>query len=102
MASPLERAIETALTAGLTASATLLIVGLAGSWPEGLRFGILFLMLTPVVRVVVLTLGLFLRRDWLFGIVSLVVLGVLLSGMLVSLHITARTASPSPSPPASP
>jgi uncharacterized membrane protein len=89
MASPLERAIETALTAGLAASAALLVVGLAGRWPEGLRLGIILLMLTPVVRVVVLTLGLFLRRDWLFAVVSLFVLGVLLSGMAVSFRIAA-------------
>jgi Protein of unknown function (DUF1634) len=93
MASPLERTIETALTAGLAASATLLVAGLAGGWPQGVRFGIILLMLTPVVRVVVLTAGLFLRRDWLFGTVSLLVLAVLLSGIAVSLRITAGRAT---------
>jgi len=93
MASRLERTIETALTAGLTASATLLFIGLVARWPAGLRFGILLLMLTPVVRVVVLTLGLLLRRDWLFGALSLVVLCVLLSGIAVSLRITAGGAA---------
>jgi uncharacterized membrane protein len=88
MASPLERAIETVLTAGLAASAGLLVVGLAGGWPEGLRWGVVLLMLTPVVRVIVLTLGLLLRRDWLFGFVSLFVLAVLVSGIAVSLRMT--------------
>jgi uncharacterized membrane protein len=93
MANPLERAIETALTAGLAASATLLLVGLVGHWSEGLRLGIVLLMLTPVLRVIVLTVGLLLRRDWLFGAVSLVVLAVLLSGIAVSLRLTVHAPS---------
>jgi hypothetical protein len=94
MARPLERAIEVALTAGLAASAALLLAGLVGGWGEGLRWGILLLMLTPVARVVVLTLGLFLKRDWLFGFVSLFVLAVLCSGMFVSLRLTGRPPAP--------
>ena len=96
MARPLERAIEAALTAGLVASAALLFVGLAGGWAEGMRWGVLVLLLTPVARVVVLTCGLFLARDWLFGFVSLFVLAVLLSGMFVSLHVTGHAPSPPP------
>jgi uncharacterized membrane protein len=93
MTKPLERAIASALTAGLVASASLLLTGLAGGWGEGLRWGTALLLLTPVAGVVVLTVGLFLAREWLFGLVSLFVLVVLLSGIHVSFRI-ARAAVP--------
>jgi hypothetical protein len=96
MARPLERAIETALAAGPAAGAILLLAGLAGHWSEGVRLGIVLLMLTPVLRVVVLTAGLLLRRDWLFGAVSLLVLAVLLSGIAVSLRLTMSPDPVSP------
>jgi Protein of unknown function (DUF1634) len=88
MAKPLERAIEAVFVAGLVASASLLLVGLAGGWGEGLRFGVALLLLTPIAGVVVLTVGLFATRDWLFGLVALFVLAVLFSGIHVSLRIS--------------
>jgi uncharacterized membrane protein len=90
MARPLERAIEVTLAAGLVASAALLLLGLAGGWAADLRWGVAVLLLTPVAGVVVLTVGLFAARDWLFGLVSLFVLVVLFSGIEVSVRISRK------------
>lgn len=81
--SALGRAVETALAAGLLLSAGLLAVGLALASPGLLRLGILLLMLTPVARVVVVTLGLLRRREYFFGLLSLGILGVLCFSMVV-------------------
>lgn len=94
----LERVIEALLTSGLLASATLLLIGLALGAPSALRWGILLLLLTPVARVVVLTLGLLLARDWLFGFVSLFVLLVLASGIAVSARLPAAAPPPAAAP----
>jgi uncharacterized membrane protein len=51
-----------------------------------LRWGILLLMLTPVARVAVVTVGLAIERDWTFTIVSFVVLAILASGIWVAVH----------------
>ena len=77
----LEGIIEATLTAGLLASAGLLVAGLMLSLEAALRLGIVLLMLTPVARVVILTTGLFLRREFRFGLVSLLVLVILASGL---------------------
>lgn len=79
----LARAIEVALTSGLALSAGLLLLGLASGSGAQLQWGILILMLTPVARVVVLTVGLLHERDWLFGLLSLGILTVLGASMLV-------------------
>lgn len=52
-----------------------------------LRGGVLVLMFTPVVRVVVVTLGLLRERDWLFAGISAFVLTVILSGMAVAARL---------------
>ncbi len=96
MIRPLERAIEIALAAGLLGSALLLLAGLAGGSAAALRFGVLLLMVTPVAGVLVLTVGLFLGRDRLFGLVSLFVLTVLFSGMVVAMRLTVGADSPPP------
>lgn len=83
----LERAIEVALTIGVVASGVLLLTGLLLGATAPLKWGIELLMLTPVARIVVVTLGLFLRRDWTFALVSLWVLGVILSGMYVAARL---------------
>ena len=77
----LEGIIEATLTAGLLASAGLLVAGLMLSLEPALRLGIVLLMLTPVARVVILTIGLLLRREFRFGLVSLLVLVILASGL---------------------
>jgi uncharacterized membrane protein len=82
----LEDVIETALKAGLALSTGLLLVGLIADASGLLRWGIVLLMLTPVVRVAVVTAGLALERDWTFTAVSFVVLAILLSGIWVSVH----------------
>lgn len=82
----LERSLETALGAGVVLSGLLLVSGLFLGATAPLRWGIIFLMLTPVARVVTLSLGLALQRDWPFVLVSLWVLGVMLTGILLSLH----------------
>jgi uncharacterized membrane protein len=81
---PLERFIEWVLTTGLLLSALLLVLGLATGSTRALSFGIVALMLTPVSRVIVVTLGLLWKRDWIFGALSLFVLLVLLCGIGVA------------------
>jgi hypothetical protein len=80
----LERWVEVALGAGVAASGACLLLGLATDRDSVLRAGILILMLTPVVRVLVLTIGLFEAGDRRFGFVSLAVLVVLLAGIVLA------------------
>jgi uncharacterized membrane protein len=75
--SRLDRTVEVVLTAGLAVSALLLAAGLIAGATRPLWYGIFVLIVTPVARVVVVTLGLFHRRDWPFALVSLWILGVL-------------------------
>lgn len=82
----LEDTIEAALKAGLGLSTLLLLAGLLLGAAGPLRWGILLLMFTPVVRVAVVTVGLALERDWLFTLVSLFVLCVLALGIWVAVH----------------
>lgn len=79
----LDRVIEIALTLGLLASGALLVLGLAWDQPGALRAGIVILMCTPLLRVVVVAVGLAFEREWAFVAISLWILGVLLS----SLHV---------------
>lgn len=80
----LERVIEVALTAGVMLSGLLLVTGLVLGSTGPLWWGVLLLIVTPVVRVIVVTVGLVLDHDWLFATVSLFVLGVLLSSVYVA------------------
>jgi uncharacterized membrane protein len=80
----LEDLIELGLKIGLAVSTALLLVGLVLGLDGALRAGIVLLMLTPVGRVVVVTVGLAIEGDWLFTLVSLFVLGVLASGIWVA------------------
>jgi uncharacterized membrane protein len=79
----LEDVIEKALSAGLALSTFLLVLGLAMGSNTSLRWGMILLMLTPVVRVAVVTFGLAKERDWTFAAVSAFVLAVLASGIWV-------------------
>jgi uncharacterized membrane protein len=83
-ARTLERIVEVALTAGVLVSGLLLVAGLVLGSSRPLWWGVLLLIATPVLRVLVVTVGLVLDHDWLFAAVSLFVLGVLLSSMYVS------------------
>jgi uncharacterized membrane protein len=82
----LEDVIEKALMAGLALSTLMLVIGLVMGATGPLRWGILLLMLTPVVRVAVVTLGLALERDWTFTLVSAFVLAVLAFGIWVAVR----------------
>lgn len=82
----LDRAVEVVLTVGLAAGALLLLSGLVAGRQDLLRSGIVALMLTPVGRVVVVTIGMFLRRDFLFGFISLWILVVLATSIGVAFH----------------
>jgi uncharacterized membrane protein len=83
----LEDVIEKGLTVGLALSTGLLLFGLVLGMPGLLRGGILLLMLTPVARVAVVTVGLAFERDWTFTLVSLFVMAVLASGIWVAVHL---------------
>jgi uncharacterized membrane protein len=80
----LERIVEVALTAGVAVSGVLLVAGLVLGSTAPLWWGVLLLILTPVGRVLVVTVGLIHDHDWLFAGVSLFVLGVLLSSVYVA------------------
>jgi hypothetical protein len=80
----LERTIEGALVGGLLLSAGFMAGGLLLQSDSALRWGIVLLMLTPVARVFVLTLGLLAEGDWGFGLVSFFVLAVLTLGIWVA------------------
>jgi len=82
----LEDVIEKALMLGLALSTALLLVGLILDLSGPLRWGIILLMLTPVARVAVVTVGLALERDWTFTLVSLCVLVVLAAGIWMAVH----------------
>jgi uncharacterized membrane protein len=88
--SPLDRVVEAVLTTGVLASGGLMLAGLALGRTPLLHWGILLLMLTPVARVVVVTFGLALERDWLFTLISLWILTVLASSIYVARHVEPR------------
>ena len=83
-ARTLERIVEVALTVGVAVSGVLLVAGLLLGSSAPMWWGVLLLIATPVLRVLVVTVGLALDHDWLFVGVSLFVLGVLLSSAYVS------------------
>lgn len=56
---------------------------LRGSDPAIIQIGVLLLLLNPVVRVAFAGAGYAMRRDWLYAIVSTVVLAVLLYSFLL-------------------
>lgn len=83
----LDRAVELTLTSGLVTSGLLLVLGLLLGRQDLLRGGAILLMLTPVARVVVVTIALFARRDVVFGGISLWILVVLTTSLAVSLRL---------------
>ena len=92
--SRLDRVVEIVLSGGLLLSAALLLAGLASGRAALLWLGVLAMLLTPVARVVVVTAGLVLRRDWLFAAVSLWILGVLCFSFYVAWHVEAPRSKP--------
>lgn len=85
----LDRVIEVVLSAGLLASSAMLAAGLLAGRPGLLAAGIVLLMMTPVARVVVVTIDLLRQRDWVFAATSLWILGVLLFSLYVAWRLEA-------------
>jgi uncharacterized membrane protein len=85
----LDRAIEVVLTVGLLASSVLLAAGLLAGRHGLLAAGMVMLMLTPVARVVVVTIDLVRQRDWVFAGTSAWILGVLLFSLYVAWYLEA-------------
>jgi hypothetical protein len=83
----LDRVVEVVLTAGLGASALLLLAGLLTTRHGLLWGGVLALLLTPVARVIVTTIGFIDRQDWLFAAVSAWILGVLCFSFFVAARL---------------
>jgi hypothetical protein len=88
-ASDLDRVIEVVLTAGLLASSVLLAAGLFTGRHGLLAAGMILLMMTPVARVVVVTIDLVRQRDWPFAATSAWILGVLLFSLYVAWRLQA-------------
>ena len=82
--SSLDEVIEAVLSGGLAISSVLLLLGLVLSRAGLLTAGIVLLLLTPVARVVVVTIDLLRRRDWVFAATSGWILGVLLFSLYVA------------------
>jgi uncharacterized membrane protein YgdD (TMEM256/DUF423 family) len=85
----LDRVIEGVLSVGLLCSSALLAAGLFASRPGLLSAGIVLLMLTPLARVVVVTIDLLRQRDWAFAATSLWILGVLMFSLYVAWRLQA-------------
>lgn len=86
-ASALDKTIEVVLTLGLVGSAVLLALGLLIGKAGLLQAGVLVLMLTPLARVVVVTVVLFDEGDRFFGTVSLGILLVLIGSVIVAVRL---------------
>ena len=77
--------LEAVLAAGVLASAAVLASGLVLGRPGLLLVGLLLLILTPVARVLAVTAGFALARDWAFAALALAVLTVLATGAWIGL-----------------
>ena len=89
----LDRIVEGVLTGGLALSALLLLAGLlSGNRRTLLWAGVLVLLLTPVARVVVVTVAFLQQRDWVFALVSIWILAVLASSFYVAWRVEAPRA----------
>jgi len=88
--SQLDEVIEAVLTGGLAISSALLLAGLLLARPGLLTAGIVLLLMTPVARVVVVTIDLVRRRDWVFAATSAWILGVLLFSLFVAWGLSPK------------
>ncbi|HEY7512199.1 MAG TPA: DUF1634 domain-containing protein [Vicinamibacteria bacterium] len=79
----LNRWLEAILSAGLVASAGVLLGGLALGSERTLHAGLVLLVATPVARVLAVTAGFAHARDWLFAALSFGVLAVLAIGTVL-------------------
>ena len=81
----LDAAVAGLLLLGVSVSGVLMAAGLLAGGAGGdmmILRGTLVLILTPVLRVALVAVGFALRRDWLYCVVSLGVLGLLGVAML--------------------
>ena len=85
----LDRVIEGVLSVGLLCSSVLLAAGLLTGRHGLLSAGVVLLMMTPLARVVVVTIDLVRQRDWPFAATSLWILGVLLFSLYVAWRLQA-------------
>ena len=77
--------LEAVLAAGVLASAAVLLAGLVLGRPGLLHLGLVLLILTPATRVLAVTAGFALARDWAFAALALAVLAVLATGAWIGL-----------------
>jgi uncharacterized membrane protein len=90
----LEVTLGRLLRIGVTISALALGAGLAVAMTLGagalstflLTAGVLLLLATPIARVVVSSVGYARRREWLFVILTMIVLGELIASIAVALQ----------------
>jgi uncharacterized membrane protein len=85
----LDLSLEAAFTAGLAVGGLLLVAGLTLGSPRSLTAGLLVLMVTPVVGALIVAVGMVLRRDWTFVLVSAAILLVLGSSLYTAARIAA-------------
>ena len=90
----LEVTLSRLLRIGVTLSSLALAAGLAVAFTSGtgavstflLTSGVLLLLATPIARVVVSSVGYARRREWLFMILTMIVLGELIASIAVALQ----------------
>jgi uncharacterized membrane protein len=80
----LAQRIERLLTVGLSLSGVTLIAGLLTGRSGLLRLGLVILVGTPVARLVLLSVALAARRDYLFAVLSFAVLSVVIGAALIA------------------
>jgi uncharacterized membrane protein len=94
----LEKRLGTVLAVGVRASTVCLAAGLLldlttsfGSAADGLMlFGLIALIATPIARVAASVLDFGRRRDWVFFVLTLIVLGELCAGIVAALVFHRR------------
>ena len=80
----LERAVGRVLQIGVTISAVALIAGFISTSSALLTVGVLVLIGTPVARVLFSAILYARRRDWLFTLLTMIVLGELLASIVAA------------------
>ena len=90
----LELTLGRVLRIGVTISSIALGAGLATAFLEGtgllarvlLNAGVVLLIATPVARVAMSTIGYARRRDWLFVVLTTIVLAELVASTIAAIH----------------
>ncbi len=90
----LELTLGRVLRIGVTVSSIALAAGLATAFLEGtgtlarvlLNAGVVLLIATPVARVAMSTIGYARRRDWLFVVLTTIVLAELVASLIAAIR----------------